>query len=46
MPPELMLQQQLTTAADVFSFGVLLWEVHTCHCTLLQISTYFNTHII
>jgi Protein tyrosine and serine/threonine kinase len=27
MPPELMLQQKLTTAADVFSFGVLLWEV-------------------
>jgi serine/threonine protein kinase len=27
MPPELMLQQKLTTAADVFSFGVLLWEM-------------------
>lgn len=39
MPPELMLQQKLTTAADVFSFGVLLWEVCATACRSWPIST-------
>ena len=29
MPPELMLNGCMTKAADVYSFGVLLWELYT-----------------
>lgn len=30
MPPEVMCAGQLTTSTDIYSFGLLMWEVMTC----------------
>lgn len=29
MPPELLMEGKLTKSADVYAFGVLLWEMYT-----------------
>ena len=29
MPPELLMEGKLTKSADVYAFGVLLWELYT-----------------
>lgn len=29
MPPELLMDGKLTKSADVYAFGVLLWEMYT-----------------
>lgn len=28
MPPELLMEGRLTNAADVYSFGMLMWEIY------------------
>lgn len=29
MPPELLAHSQLTPQADVYSFGMVMWEIYT-----------------
>jgi serine/threonine protein kinase len=33
MPPELLAHSQLTPQADVYSFGMVMWEVYTAQVT-------------
>ena len=33
MPPEVLVDNQVSMAMDVYSFGVLLWQVRAAVCT-------------
>lgn len=36
MPPELLMEGKLTKSADVYAFGVLLWEMYSGGILLLS----------
>lgn len=36
MPPELLAQSQLTPKADVYSFGIVMWELLSGQVSLLH----------
>jgi len=38
MPPELLAQSQLTTKADVYSFGIVMWELLSGQVACLTLS--------
>ena len=50
MPPEMLTAGRLTTACDVYSFGILMWELVTCqfafaHLPVAQI-VYRVVHLV
>lgn len=42
MPPELLMEGKLTKSADVYAFGVLLWEMYTGEIMILLSSMMSN----
>lgn len=40
MPPELLMEGKLTKSADVYAFGVLLWEMYSGEISLSRCSSY------
>ena len=42
MPPELLMEGKLTKSADVYAFGVLLWEMYTGQVILSSLISSFG----